>query len=403
MAKVLYFDISGRGGGSNESLRILLAKLDRRRFQPVLCFGNRGSAARWPGERVVEMNVAGFDNYDFFPAGWNLPWIYHLLRFLLEVPFDVVRIWRLLRNERPDLVHVNGGQALTVGVVAHRMGYPVIWHVRELVSDNLFRRFQRAVYRRHADRLLAISRAVAQRLAMTTGRVRVLYNPVERPAPGEPGRTTFRARFGIGERSFVVLLLGNMTWVKGYGFLADVAEQLCDVPDLAFVVAGDCGDVPADRLHRLARRLYRFARRTPGERQAIRARWGALVDEGRAVLPGRVEAFDALVAADLVVCPNLVPEPFGRTVVEAQAAGRPVITSRMPAFDDLIVDGDTGWLLPLDVEEWAAKIRELAANREVAARAGQRGRAAAERFDPDEYANQVMAMYQELLSARAFS
>lgn len=52
--------------------------------------------------------------------------------------------------------------------------------------------------------------------------------------------------------------------------------------------------------------------------------------------------------ADVIVCPSLVPEGFGRLMAEAQAMKKPIIASDMGAASEVIDSGITGWLVPPD-------------------------------------------------------
>ena len=396
---VLYFDVGGAGGGSNHSLRALLAALDHTRYTPVLCFGRTGNAARWAGETVHEYRGAGFDNYDFFPAAWSAPWLYHLLRFLVHAPLDALRFARVLRAVRPALVHLNCGQALIPGLVARAAGVPVVWHIRELVARNGWGALQRRLYHRCARHLLAISRAVADRVQPGPRPVEVLFNPVRPRAVSAAECAAFRQRFALPRDAFAVLLLGNLSVGKGYLFLREVAALLPPDTRIVFVLAGDPTEVPAGRLHRALRRLYRTARRQPGERAGIQAAWADEVAAGRAVFTGPVDGAVALAACDAVVCPNTVNEPFGRTVAEAQVAGKPVLTSHRPAFDELIEDQVSGRLLPPEPTAWADALRQLAGHRDTAARWTAGSPAAAARYDDQAHARRVMAIYDAILAA----
>ena len=396
---VLYFDVGGAGGGSNHSLRALLAALDHTRYTPVLCFGRTGNAARWAGETVHEYRGAGFDNYDFFPAAWSAPWLYHLLRFLVHAPLDALRFARVLRAVRPALVHLNCGQALIPGLVARAAGVPVVWHIRELVARNGWGALQRRLYHRCARHLLAISRAVADRVQPGPRPVEVLFNPVRPRAVSAAECAAFRQRFALPPAAFAVLLLGNLSVGKGYLFLREVAALLPPAARIVFVLAGDPTEVPAGRLHRALRRLYRTARRQPGERAGIQAAWADEVAAGRAVFTGPVDGAVALAACDAVVCPNVVPEPFGRTVAEAQLAGKPVLASSRPAFDELIEDQVSGRLLPPEPAAWADALRQLAGDPDTAARWTAGNRSAAARYDDQAHARRVMAIYDAILAA----
>jgi glycosyltransferase involved in cell wall biosynthesis len=65
---------------------------------------------------------------------------------------------------------------------------------------------------------------------------------------------------------------------------------------------------------------------------------------GRVRLVGNCDDMPAaLMLADVVVCPSLKPEPFGRAVVEAQAMERPVIAANHGGAAETVFDGETGW------------------------------------------------------------
>ncbi len=67
----------------------------------------------------------------------------------------------------------------------------------------------------------------------------------------------------------------------------------------------------------------------------------------------------ALLLADLVVCPSLVPEPFGRAVIEAQAMRRAVIAADHGGAVETVREGETGWLVrPGDAASLAAGIEQ---------------------------------------------
>jgi glycosyltransferase involved in cell wall biosynthesis len=68
---------------------------------------------------------------------------------------------------------------------------------------------------------------------------------------------------------------------------------------------------------------------------------------GRVRLAGNCDDMPAaLMLADVVVCPSLKPEPFGRAVIEAQAMQRPVIAADHGGATETIFDGETGWRVP---------------------------------------------------------
>jgi glycosyltransferase involved in cell wall biosynthesis len=90
-------------------------------------------------------------------------------------------------------------------------------------------------------------------------------------------------------------------------------------------------------------------------------------------------------------------ESFGIAVAEASAVGRPVVTTRIPAFRDLVVDGRTGRLVEgEDVDGWAATLIELLRDPALAQRMGQAGAAHVSVLcDPGRAAELALAAYEE--------
>lgn len=102
-------------------------------------------------------------------------------------------------------------------------------------------------------------------------------------------------------------------------------------------------------------------------------------------------------ASDVVVVPSL-QESFGLVVTEAMATGKPVIASRVGGIPDQVEHGYNGFLVePRDYRGIAARILELASNRELAAEMGRNGRRiAVERFDIRRRIDAILRLYRML-------
>jgi glycosyltransferase involved in cell wall biosynthesis len=111
----------------------------------------------------------------------------------------------------------------------------------------------------------------------------------------------------------------------------------------------------------------------------------------------------AYAAADVVLIPSTVPETFGRTAVEAQAMGRPVIASALGALTETVLPGETGWLAKAgDAEAWAAALAQAVdVGPQARAAMGARGR---ERvlalYSVEAMTDATLAAYRRLLEAR---
>jgi len=104
--------------------------------------------------------------------------------------------------------------------------------------------------------------------------------------------------------------------------------------------------------------------------------------------------------ASVAVIPSLWPEPFGQVAVEAMATGRPVVASATGGLSDVVVDGETGLLVPPgDATALRGALAALLADPERRRRMGEAGRRRAPRFMASAVTDQLEAVYREVVAA----
>ena len=99
---------------------------------------------------------------------------------------------------------------------------------------------------------------------------------------------------------------------------------------------------------------------------------------------------------DIFVLPSL-NEGMGRVLVEAMAAGKPVVASRVGGIPDLVKQGHNGLLVqPRDVNGIAIAIERLLSNRQMMVDMGKTGRAMAQSYSVEEMVEKTDALYSSL-------
>ena len=199
----------------------------------------------------------------------------------------------------------------------------------------------------------------------------------ERPGPAE--RAQARTVLGAAAGDVVVGVVGRLSAQKAHHVLFEaVAKCLPDVPSLRLAVIGD-GELRS-QLQDTAERLGIGHRTTfLGTRRDIPQ-----------LLPG----LD-------VSCLSSVHEGVPIALMEAMAAGVPIVASDCGAISDIVEDGEQGYLIPVgDVDRLADRLRLLASDPGLRARLGQAARARAER---DFGIEQTARAYEELLTELARS
>lgn len=307
-----------------------------------------------------------------------------------------VAIWRnadalaaLARQEGVALIHARSrAPAWSALMAARRMGAGFVTTYHGAYNEGFpGKRLYNSVMAR-GDRVIAVSHFIAELVRTRHGvpedRLRVIHRGVDPrrfdPDSVPPERVAaLRAAWGAPDDRPVVLLPGRLTRWKGQAVLI---EAMASLPGNALaVLAGGGGE---------------------GEYRAglvALARQHGVADRVRIL--GHVEALGtALLAADVVVHASTDAEAFGRTVIEAQAMGRPVVAADLGGPRETVEDGVTGWRVPPgDPAALAAALGRVlampAAERDGVARAGRASVLA--RHTTAAMQRATLAVYRELL------
>jgi glycosyltransferase involved in cell wall biosynthesis len=238
--------------------------------------------------------------------------------------------------------------------------------------------YTRFLYNRAVDAVIAISegvRAALLRAGVRPERIRVVPSGIDPDAFAAPpeARGALRQEWGVAANEILVLVLGALERRKGHAVLLQAAAQLAPtLPGLRYVFCG-----------------------TGSEADVLMARAAGL--GGVVRLAGfRDDAAACLAAADIVAVPSL-HEGLGVAALEAMAAGRAVVASRVGGLAEAVVEGRTGVLVPPgDPPSLAEAITRLALDRDFRDRLGSAGRLRVRtRFTTAAMAEGTLACYEE--------
>jgi glycosyltransferase involved in cell wall biosynthesis len=379
-APVLCLNLYATMGGAERALVELLAGLDRGRFTPLAVLGSDGPLGAELRARGVDVVVEPFPT----PPLWSLGWP----PTFLAVRRAAARIGALAASRGVRVVQCGDVLGLLLLGPALRAGARLVYQVN---------------YLGHGPRL-ALLRALAPRVSHVVACSAFQAAQVARDAPALRSRTTvvapgvdaagfsggdgaaFRREIGVPAEAFLAGMLGRYDVWKGHDVLLDAAARL--VPShasLYFAMIG--GALNAAELPHVAR--YRDA--MLARRQAL-----GLGDRVK-VVDHRADVKDALAALDVVVMPSR-EEPFGMALVEAMAAGRPVVASDSGGPREIVEDATSGRLFRTgDPAALAAVLQELAADPAQAARLAEAGKARAESlYGRARYAAAMQEIYGRL-------
>jgi glycosyltransferase involved in cell wall biosynthesis len=300
------------------------------------------------------------------------------------------RLYREFRRWRPDLVATHTAKAGMLGRVAAALaGVPVRVHTfHGHVLHGYFGSFGSALVRlteRFLDRLTTRSIAISSEIAADLREAGIGWNKttliplgldLERLA--QPGPGSIRRELGLADGQPLVGLLGRLVPIKAPGLFLDASRRVIEtLPAARFVLVGD-GELRAELERRVSDEGLGHAVRFTGWRSDLAEIYGAL---------------------DLVVCSS-INEGTPVSIIEASAAGKPVVGTRVGGMPSVIQHGVTGLLVsPGDPAGLAAAMSTILSDPDLARRMGAAGSAfSRERYSRERMVSQIRVLYLQLLS-----
>jgi glycosyltransferase involved in cell wall biosynthesis len=267
-------------------------------------------------------------------------------------PVTLLKLVGLIKRERIGVVHTHLSTASLLGAFAARLaGVHSVAHVHGLNSAACFR---------YSSLVIAVSEAVKRHLCaqgLNEGRIRVIHNGVDlerfRPAPASDAKVAL----GRDPKHPLVGVFGRLSPEKGQRIALEAMFLLLkDRPGARLLLVGDGPD---------RAELLECARALGIERVVEFAGF-------------RPDTVSLLSACDVVLVPS-AKEGFGLVAVEAMAAGKPVVATRVGGLSEIVVHGETGFLVrPNDPNSIARSLAELIDDSSLCERMGRQGRERAE-------------------------
>ena len=368
-SKVLFVANALEPAGAERVLIGVASGLDRARFAPsVLCLHHMGRAASELGEGVPARALG--------------------LPHRLPGP-PLLALAREIRRQRPDIVHTFHVNAHRWATLAARLGgvrvvinslqnvFPLHSRRDDLLDRACFTLASHGIACADAVRSFYVERKRFPRPKLTT-----VYNAI--PLERFPMRRASRAALleaGVPSRYPIIGTVAHLHEQKGHRYLLQAVPRVLEqFPEAAFVLVGD------------------GALREDLERQAKAER----VDHAVFFLGLRSSVAELLEGLDVFVLPSLW-EGVSVALVEALASGAPSIATRVGGTAEIIVDGETGVLIPpRDPGAIAGAVIRLLTDPDLAARCRTHGRRQVEsRFSQERMARGYADVYERVAERQA--
>lgn len=368
----LLFISSSSGPGGAETVFLQLATAAHRRGIRVLAVLFRPGWLKDALERTgVEVNICPMKGM----FDWR--WVKHIVC--------------LVRSRHVELIHAHEFTANVYGVLAGRLaGIPVVAtvHGKNYYWECLRRRMAYRLVARFG-RMVAVSKDLKEFLIrhvnIPDDRIFVIYNGiVAKTAEAATGEVVALSTLGLDKHTRVICSVGSLYPVKGHEYLIRALPKIVRIyPNLVLVLIGRGEQETV--LRQLSKAL--------GVQEHIR------------FLGFRSDVATILTGIEIFVLPSL-SEGLSIALLEAMAAGKPIVASRVGGNPEVVVDGKTGFLVDSrDPKALAERIVELLNDSKKSKELGESGRERVQNcFTIDKMVDSYGALYESMgLQARGFT
>jgi len=370
--RVLHLTSTRYGIGGVEKLLLDMSdKYDTEKFDVSYCnlFCDAGGKGVFP----TALRERGLKFFEINGNAWS------------DVPRMSLGLFKLLTRERFDIVHLHMLQATIVGGLAAKFARTSKVIVTKHYNDEMLKQSSVVkgldnLFTKRADRVAAISSHVERdmvNLGIPEAKIKVIYNGTDIMA--FDSRSQQKSSFNVSKDlgPFLIGTVGSLTERKGHRYLFQAMSSIREWnPHAHLIVIGEGPE--KERLEKLRVEL--------GLESAI------------TMLGFQENVAPILKQLDVYVHPS-VQEPFGIAVLEAMAAGKCVVATAVGGVPEIVVQGETGYLVPAqNSDQLSSAISAAFANWKNTVRMGKNGRnRVLEMFDIDVTVRGYENLYQEVI------
>jgi glycosyltransferase involved in cell wall biosynthesis len=378
MINILYYESSSGFGGSANALVGILDELDRKKFYPLIAIKNFGSQTG----KIENMDIIKLRAYD---EPGNLAGAGFFIHFFKDIIPEALKLYFFIRKNNINITHINNNILAGIpAIIASKIaGIPSICHIRQ--TRKLIKREKMIAGLVDAFILLSKDAVAVYTQDIPSEKLHVIHDGIDlREFEINAIAGNFRKEYRFNDLP-VIGLVGRVVEGKGHKeFIMASKEVLKTMPKVKFVIVGSAkGD--AENYYN---EVIELAKSEKLEDSVIFTGW-------RRDVSSVISDLDVVIQAT-----TTYPEGSGLTVVEAMALRKPVVATNIPGPSDMVVDGETGFLVPPgDSHLLADAILKLLNNHDLGRQMGERGRERAEcLFDVKTMIRKIEQIYENALS-----
>lgn len=288
---------------------------------------------------------------------FNISGLINRLTVLKKAYFQLLS---LAKKENITHIYSNTSGVLIGAFVAKRLGVFHTWHLHEIITHpKWFIKLLGKIVNKYSDKVIVVSEAVKSNWQkfILPHKLELVYNGIDY-APYLEDRVTFREELSV-ENKLLIGMIGRINAWKGQSYFLDLAVLIRKRnPEVHFVMVGDVFPGDEDLESEMHQKILSLK-----------------LETHVTVLGFRKDISDIMSSLDLFILPSIQPDPLPTVILEAMASSLPVVATAHGGACEMVVDGDTGILIPWNNPvEAINKMAPILDNKELRLSYGRKGR-----------------------------
>jgi len=380
--KILFLSHSSNMYGAENSLLLFLQKTDKKCIEPIVAFPESGILK----DKVVDLGIRA---YTIKSPWWVRCETDNIASMLYRVISEIRALWRLssiIRQQNIDVVYTNTIVNFTGALAACINKKPHIWHIREILhgNPNLYSFIPHKLLFKFilkmSQKVIVNSNATAQQFQALNqhNKIQVVYNSVD--FDQFTTSTPFPRIEGVTRQSWLVAMVASLQERKAQDIAIRAVKIAREkIPNIKLLLIGEGFESYTRYLKKMVLELD--------------------ISKNVIFLGYRDDVMKILPYCKVLLAPSQV-ESFGRSAIEAMAAGIPVIATNTGGLKEIVKNNNTGYLVSLGAySQVAGKIVELYCHPDKAEKMGEAGRKLARKmFDAERNSQDIEKIIQEVAS-----
>ncbi|GAB2617672.1 glycosyltransferase family 4 protein [Belliella aquatica] len=326
--------------GASKMFLLSITSLKNKGFQPIVVLSEEGPLVHAIQKLDTEVHIQklGILRRKYFHLSG-------LINRIKTISAAKRYLSTLVKERKIDLIYSNTSAVLVGGWVAKQNHIPHITHLHEIIqSPNWLRMFLGKIINKNSNKVIVVSQAVKDNWIdqIVSEKITLLYNGIDFQYYQQVRDDILDELPEVIPGTIVIGMIARVNHWKGQNYFIEIAQLLSrNFDHLHFVIVGDAFPGTEHFIDELNETISKSG-----------------IKEKISYLGYRKDIPEILNTLDIFVLPSILPDPLPTTVLEAMASGKPVIATDHGGAREMVINGETGYLIPHDNANRAANIMQ---------------------------------------------